>query len=349
MSFRSVTAKNLALRMIGLITFAAAALITTGVTNVIRAQATQIAAPPKVSLPDESTGIDGIARALVAAFDQADVVALGEAHQRKLDSDLRIAMVRNPDFAKKVRSIVVEFGSTTEQSTLDRYIRGENISPAQLAQVWKTTTQAANGVWDSPVYADFFAAVRDVNSKLPADARIRVFGGDPGPGDNRSRETAAASVLKEQVLQKHGKALVIYGAAHFYRTMDKDYLAMMGADIGIVRMLEVDYPGRTLAVIPVGGRIDLPPGASLPVSPDYKKFDRALKTPVRPVLVPLQRLPFRDFTAEEFMGNTVFNCRGPGGCVSIFKGSTLTLGQMADACVYVGGTADVDTKAKPIR
>ena len=349
MSFRSVTAKNLALRMIGLITFAAAALITTGVTNVIRAQATQIAAPPKVSLPDESTGIDGIARALVAAFDQADVVALGEAHQRKLDSDLRIAMVRNPDFAKKVRSIVVEFGSTTEQSTLDRYIRGENISPAQLAQVWKTTTQAANGVWDSPIYADFFAAVRDVNSKLPADARIRVFGGDPGPGDNRSRETAAASVLKEQVLQKHGKALVIYGAAHFYRTMDKDYLAMMGADIGIVRMLEVDYPGRTLAVIPVGGRIDLPPGASLPVSPDYKKFDRALKTPVRPVLVPLQRLPFRDFTAEEFMGNTVFNCRGPGGCVSIFKGSTLTLGQMADACVYVGGTADVDTKAKPIR
>ena len=349
MSFRSVAAKNLALRLIGVITFAATPLITTDVTNVIRAQASQIAAPSKVSLPDESTGIDGIAGALVAAFDQADVVALGEAHRRKLDSDLRIAVVRNPDFAKKVRSIVVEFGSTTEQSTLDRYTRGENVSRAQLEQVWKTTTQSANGIWDDPIYADFFAAVRDVNSKLPADARIRVFGGDPGPGDNRSRETAAVSVLKEQVLQKHGKALVIYGAAHFYRTMDKDYLAMMGADTGIVRMLEVDYPGRTLAVIPVGGRIDLPPGASLPVSPDYKKFDRALQTPVRPVLVPLQRLPFRDFTAEEFMGNTIFNCRGPGGCVSIFKGSTLTLGQMADACVYVGGTADVDTKAKPIR
>ena len=349
MSFRSVAAKKLALRVIGVITFAATPLITTDVTNVIRAQASQIAAPSKVSLPDESTGIDGIARALVAAFDQADVVALGEAHRRKLDSDLRIAVVRNPDFAKKVRSIVVEFGSTTEQSTLDRYTRGENVSRAQLEQVWKTTTQSANGIWDDPIYADFFAAVRDVNSKLPADARIRVFGGDPGPGDNRSRETAAVSVLKQQVLQKHGKALVIYGAAHFYRTMDKDYLAMMGADTGIVRMLEVDYPGRTLAVIPVGGRIDLPPGASLPVSPDYKKFDRALKTPVRPVLVPLQRMPFRDFTAEEFMGNTIFNCRGPGGCVSIFKGSTLTLGQMADACVYVGGTADVDTKAKPNR
>jgi len=64
------------------------------------------------------------------------------------------------------------------------------------------------------------------------------------------------------------------------------------------------------------------------------------------VLVPLQRLPFRDYTAEEFLGNGVFSCRSPGGCVSMFKGSTLTLGQMADACVYVGGGADIDSKAK---
>src|SRR5205814_1977781 len=93
-------------------------------------------------------------------------------------------------------------------------------------------------------------AVRSI--ELPADARVRVFGGDPGPGDNRSRETAAVSVLKEQVFQKHGKALVIYGAAHFYRTMPRDYLSSMGEDVGIARMLEVDYPGRTFVVIPVG-------------------------------------------------------------------------------------------------
>ena len=303
--------------------------------------------PPEVRLPDESAGIDGIVRTLISVFDQADIVALGEAHGRKLDSDLRIALVRHPDFAKKVRSIVVEFASTTEHPTLDRYIRGENVSRAQLEQVWKTTTQAANGVWDDQIYADFFAAVRDVNSKLPAGARIRVLGGDPGPGDNRSRETAAVSVLKEQVLQKQGKALVIYGAAHFYRTAPtKEYLSSMGPDIGIVRMLEIDYPGRTFAVIPVGYRWALPPGGTARIDPDYRKFDRALKTKVRPVLVPLQRLPFRDFTAEEF-GGLLLNCRGPGGCVSVFKGSTLALGQMADAVVYVG--ADVDTKAKPGR
>jgi hypothetical protein len=119
--------------------------------------------------------------------------------------------------------------------------------------------------------------------------------------------------------------------------MPRDYLSTVGEDIGIVRMLDIEYPGRTFVVIPVGGTLDLPPGVTVRIDPDYQKFDRALKTQVRPVLVPLQRVPFRDFTAEEFLGGALLTCRGPGGCVSVFKGSTPTLGQMADACVYVGG------------
>lgn len=268
MSFRSIAAKNLSLRMIGVIAFTGAALIANGGTNAVRVQARRIDAPPKVRLPNESTGIEGIAKALVATFDQVDVVALGEVHQRKLDSELRIAVVRNPDFAKKVRFIVVEFASTTEQEMLDRYIRGDSVSRAQLEQVWKTTTQAKSGVWDDPVYADFFEAVRNVNSKLPPDARIRVLGGDPGPGDNRSRETAAVAVLKEQVLKRQGKALVIYGAGHFYRfaSSGRDSHSVMG-DIGIVKTLDIDYPGRTFVVIPLGG------------DPDYKEFARAVLVP----------------------------------------------------------------------
>lgn len=309
-----------------------------------------IAQTPNLHLPNESAGTDEIVRTLIAAFDHVDIVALGEAHDSKPDSDLRIALVRNPDFAKKVRSVVVEFASTTEQSTLDRYIRGGNVSPADLAQVWKTTTQAANGTWDSPVYPEFFAAVRDVNSKLPTDKQIRVFGGDPGPGDNRSRETAAVDVIKDRVLQKHGKALVIYGAAHFYRSMPAEYLSSMGGDIGIVTTLEEDYPGRILSVIRIG-YLDRPRAVAVDVAPHFGKFDRALKTQVRPVLVSLKKPPFRDFRAEEFLGRTLTTCRGHGGCRSVFKGSALTLGQVADACVYFGGSADAnaDTKSKPAR
>lgn len=333
------------LRLVAVVTVACAVVVAVSETkeSFVRAQSPQIAPAAKLRLPDESTGIDGIARTLVSAFDQVDIVALGEAHGRKLDSDLRIALVRHPDFAKKVRSIVVEFGSTSEQSTLDRYIRGENVSRSQLEQVWKTTEGPASGVWESPIYAEFFAAVRDVNSRLPPAARIRVFGGDPGRGANRIRDTTAISLLKDQAIQKHAKALVVYGAAHFYRTE-------VSGDVGIVKALESEYPGRTFAVIPVGGSIDLPPGTKLRVYPDYPKFDRALMTKVRPVLVPLQRVPFRDFTVEEFIGYQLLTCLGPGGCRSVFQNSGVTLGQIADACVYVGGgDADVDPKAKPIR
>ncbi len=307
-----------------------------------------IAQPPKVRLPEESAGVDGIAQTLISAFDQVDIVALGERHGRKADSDLRIAVVRHPGFAKKVRFIEVEFGSTTEQPTLDRYIRGEDVSAAELQQVWRTTTQAFNRSGDKPLYAEFFAAVRDVNLKLPAEARIRVLGGDPGPGDNRSRETAAVAVLKEQVLQNHGKALVVYGSAHFYRNAPAEYLAGMGTDIGLVRLLDKENPGRTLAVIPVGGIARPPAIKEADIDPDYSKFDSALKSQARPVLIPLQRLPFRDLEAEEFLGRSLTNCRPPGGCRSVFKGSALKLGQMADACIYFAD-ADADTKAKPAR
>jgi len=295
---------------------------------------------PNPHLPEESAGIDGVVQALLAAFDRADIVALGEMHGRQLDTDLRIALVRHPGFAKHVRSIVVEFGSTTEQATLDRYIRGDAVTPAQLAQVWKTTTQPQFADHDARFFVQFFDAVRAVNAKLPADARIRVFGGDPGPTDHRSRETAAFSVLKEQVLEKRGKALVIYGAAHFYRAFPADYLASMATDVGLARMLDRAYPGRTFVVIPIGGPTDPPPATVKVVTPDYRTFDRALQTRVRPVLVSLQRSPFRELSVEEFLGQGLLSCRPPDGCRSAFRDSPLTLGQMADAVVYFGDGAD---------
>jgi len=339
MSFRSVVEKNVFMRMAAVMTVAGAALLLVSLTNgsFVRAQSPRSAAPPNLRLPDEAAGLDAIVRTLISAFDQVDIVALGEWHGRiSLDSDLRIALVRHPDFARKVRSIVIECGSATEQSTLDRYIRGENVPRVQLERVWKATAETTNGFCDAPIYADFLAAVRDVNSRLPAEARIRVFGGHPGPGDNRGIETTAVSVLKEQVLQKHGKALAIFGAAHFYRTLPRHLLSTMGDDIGVARKLELDFPGRTFVVIPVG-RLDRPSAVAADIDPDFQKFDRVLKTQVRPVLVPLQRLPFRDFSAEEFLGRTLTTCRGASDCASTFKDSTLTLGQMADACIYVGG------------
>ncbi len=119
-----------------------------------------------------------------------------------------------------------------------------------------------------------------------------------------------------------------------------------GEVTGLARKLDVEYPDRTLTVIPIGA-LNRPPALKEPdIEPDYQKFDRALKTQVRPVLLSLQCLPFREFTAEEFLGRTLTNCRPPGGCRSVFKGSTLTLGQMADACVYIGPVAKASVEAR---
>jgi len=293
---------------------------------VIGAQSPKSAATPNWQVPDESPGVDGIVRTLISAFDHVDIVALGEDHGEKLDSDVRMALVRHPDFATKVRFIVVEFASTAQQATLDRYIRGEDVPIAELERVWMTTTDRF-GVWKSPMYPAFLAAVRDVNKTLPADARIRVLAGDPPAGSEPTlRDPTAVSVLKKQVLEKHAKALVIYGAAHFYRREINDILLTNGG--GITKLLEADYPGRTLVVMPVNVS-----------GPEFQKFDNALKTTARPVLVSLQRSAFRDFTAEEFIGHQILNCNGPAGCRSLFQGSSVTLGQIADAGFYVGGGA----------
>jgi uncharacterized iron-regulated protein len=259
---------------------------------------------PAPLLPDETAGVDGIVQALVSLFDRVDVVALGENHWSKMDSDLRIALVRSPEFARKVRAIVVEFGSTARQPTLDRYIRGEDVPLAELRQVWQTTSQT-DGTWDSPLYADFYAAVREVNMKLPADARVRVLAGDPPAGSGLGRDATAFSVLQEHVLNTHGKALVVYGSGHLLRAVP-DPVARL------TTLLDTSYPGSTFVVITGGGP-----------HPASDQFERTLKTQARPVLVPLGRPPFRDMA------------------VDAFPGLRLTSGQIADACVYFGVAPEV--------
>ncbi len=136
---------------------------------------------PNLQPPQEITGYENVINSLLSTFDHTDILALSDTHWRKADSDLRIALVRNPLFAQKVHVIVVEFATTAYQSLLDRYVAGEDVPLNELQQVWQKTTQT-NGVWNSPVYADFFAAVRETNKKLPANQQLRVLAGDPPAG-----------------------------------------------------------------------------------------------------------------------------------------------------------------------
>lgn len=283
---------------------------------------------PDVRLPAESAGWDAVLEGVLSAFDKADVVALGEAHSRKVDSDLRNRLIRHPDFPNKAHVIVVEFGNSFYQPILDRYIDGQDVPLAEVQKVWQNSTQLGLA---SPVYEQFLAAVREVNRQLPTTKRLRVLAGDPPrdwskeqtPADraryNTLRSASPVSILRDQVLKKGDKALVIYGSGHLWH-----------GDGGITKALQEDIPGRvfvaeTLAPVSNGG-----------TGPEFDNLDKALQSlegtlpsRERPVLVSLRgtlaaRLPANPF----FLGQAMLS-------------PDVTLGDIDDACVYFGRTTDV--------
>jgi len=76
-----------------------------------------LAQPPEVRLPDESTGIDGIARTLVSVFDQADIIALGETHQWRLE--YRSANRRRPSSRLREESAIHRSGVRQHHGAAD--------------------------------------------------------------------------------------------------------------------------------------------------------------------------------------------------------------------------------------
>jgi hypothetical protein len=179
--------------------------------------------------------------ALLDAFKTHQVVALDEGNHGNLQGHaFRLALIRDPRFAATVNDIVVEFGNSRYQDLMDRFMRGEDVSPSALRQVWENTTQP-HAVWDRPIYEEFFRAVRGVNAALPRDRQLRVLLGDPPMnwdsvrshddllGEFKRLETMAApfhrdaypaDLIRREVVEKKRRALVIYGGMHLPRRPD---------------------------------------------------------------------------------------------------------------------------------
>ena len=137
----------------------------------------------------------------------------------------------------------MEFGNPRYQELMDRFVRGEPIGDRELRRVWQDTTQIS-GVWDRPIYEDFFRAVRAVNATLPRERQLRVLLGDlpvdwdaarrspPKPGEKRllgqpvrddapegamDRDRHAAEVIQRETLATQRRALVVFGDMHVTR------------------------------------------------------------------------------------------------------------------------------------
>jgi uncharacterized iron-regulated protein len=198
-------------------------------------------------------------RELLKAWERHTIVAVAEIHRAVEDKDFLLTLIRDAEFSQRVNDIAVEFGNARLQPLLDRYMEGAAVSQAELRQVWRDTT-VANGVWDAPVYEQFFAAVRAHNQTLPANRRLRVIGCDPpidwqqvktfaDAAPSMARDSFCASVLEREVIAKGRKALLIMGDGHVTRRH------LTGSPLkNAVTLFEAKHPGAVFVALTYFGQ-----------------------------------------------------------------------------------------------
>jgi len=261
---------------------------------------------------------DVLVEPILAAWDSADVVCLGERHGSRHDSELRIALVRHPEFVRRVDVVVIEFASPAKQELLDRFVvRGEVLSREEIQPIWRETGMAA---WESPIYEDFLRAVRAVNLNLPADRRVRVLAGD-SPIDWSRIQTAEdllphyqrggrggemRLIIAEQVLAKDLRALAVFGRGHCEKRGG-----------GFPGELEPRFPGRFF----VAYSFDRDPSRA-------SNARRALGLGNEPQWVRVTGTALADRRAADLFST------------GSFGDSTTTLRDMLDAIIYYGEGPD---------
>ena len=163
--------------------------------------------------------------AILAALDTHEVVAIGSVAHGTLDLDhLVLDLLRDPRLPGRVQDIAVECGNALYQPLLDRYVAGGDVSQADVRKVWRDTSQPMECPF-SLFYSALFPLVRRINQRLPAGSRLRVLACDPpidwsrvhGPDDLRAlmgRDESIASVMEDEVLARHRKALMLFGINH---------------------------------------------------------------------------------------------------------------------------------------
>src|SRR5580693_8473558 len=92
--------------------------------------------------------------AVVRAFEAHDIVLFGELHGNKQEYEWLRSLVATPEFADQVDDIVVEFGNSLYQKSVDRYVSGEDVPIEQVQRAWRNLVGAIGP--PSPVYASLY-------------------------------------------------------------------------------------------------------------------------------------------------------------------------------------------------
>lgn len=191
------------------------------------ASASPLDATEGTPLPPSQPKLENATAAVLQAFHTHNLVMFGEAHGDKQEYEWLCRLVNAPGFTDRVDDIVVEFGNARYQDTVDRYVAGENVPFNQVQKAWRNMVASVSPV--SPVYGWFYKAVREANLKHRGHHQIRLLMGSPSADWDKiktasdlapyeaEREQWYTQVVKDEVLAKHHRALLIMGAGHFLR------------------------------------------------------------------------------------------------------------------------------------
>jgi hypothetical protein len=78
-------------------------------------------------------------KAIVRAFETHDIVMLGEFHGNKQLYEWLRQLVATPAFADRVDDIVMEFGNSLYQKSVDEYVSGKDVPLEQVQKAWRNT------------------------------------------------------------------------------------------------------------------------------------------------------------------------------------------------------------------
>lgn len=192
---------------------------------------------------------------ILKTFDQYPMVGITDLPGCEELHNLIRSLIREPAFAGKVQDIIVDFGNPLLQPVVDRYLMDGEMTPRTLLRhVWDDTTRSVDLTWDSPVYEQFFDAVRSANSGLPRDKRLRVVLAD-SPVDWTSLKHPANLYpfldSRSQVLASKVNASILAGR-HALIIAFAEHLIRGGRSGNARQIIDRANPGKFFTILSQG-------------------------------------------------------------------------------------------------
>jgi len=192
-------------------------------------------------------------------FDDHQLVMLGEYHRYAQLHAFLEQLVRDPRFICRADDVVIEFGNSRMQPIADRWASGAPVSEAELESMYRETIVPLT--WNSPVYRQFYEAIREINQEHLCPKPLRLVLADAPIDWSKihsgkelipygERDLNYFNSVEREVISRHRKAFMLSGLAHAVKA-GEDEPTTAG-------MIEKKYPGILFTIAPMASD-ELPP------------------------------------------------------------------------------------------